>query len=222
MNNLPQRARQHADRAKEAGQSELARFLYEVAEMEGQADDRSPASELQPEVNSEAVGGRGTGVPLVRQMGAHLGELLDKDHARLALFQAIGNIKIGNPTDDKLILHELAELGFWIARVAEMDSAGGDVEAGYWQDTDGRRFYPDAANYWVCRETGERKYLYGVEDGIAFGRALATRPQAGVEAGLIADLRETASCMAAGFQVNTPNLLRKAADALAALQGPEA
>lgn len=43
--------------------------------------------------------------------------LVDLDHARLALFDAIGKIKIGNPTDDKLILENLREAGFWICRL---------------------------------------------------------------------------------------------------------
>ena len=43
--------------------------------------------------------------------------LLDKDHAEVALWQAIRNIQIGNPTDDKLILKELWDLGFSIATI---------------------------------------------------------------------------------------------------------
>lgn len=45
-------------------------------------------------------------------------EPLNIDDARLALWQAIKNIKIGNKTDDKLILDELSKLGYWIAKMA--------------------------------------------------------------------------------------------------------
>lgn len=41
---------------------------------------------------------------------------LSKDDAQLALFQAIRDIKFGLPTDDKLILENLRNSGFWIAK----------------------------------------------------------------------------------------------------------
>ena len=41
---------------------------------------------------------------------------LSKDDAQLALFKAIQSIKLGNPTDDKLILANLREAGLWIGR----------------------------------------------------------------------------------------------------------
>lgn len=44
--------------------------------------------------------------------------LLHIDDARFALFDAIRKIKIGNPTDDKLILENLREAGFWICRTS--------------------------------------------------------------------------------------------------------
>ncbi len=40
--------------------------------------------------------------------------ILSKDDARLALFKAIQAIKMGNPTDDKLILENLRLAGAWI------------------------------------------------------------------------------------------------------------
>ena len=40
---------------------------------------------------------------------------LSQDDARLALFQAIEAITIGNKTDDKLILAKLREQGIWLA-----------------------------------------------------------------------------------------------------------
>ena len=43
--------------------------------------------------------------------------LVTKDIAEVAIFQAIQNIKIGNKTDDKLILAELLKLGFWVSRL---------------------------------------------------------------------------------------------------------
>ena len=43
---------------------------------------------------------------------------LSKDDAQLALFQAIQAIKLGNPTDDKMILANLREAGLWIGRYA--------------------------------------------------------------------------------------------------------
>lgn len=50
--------------------------------------------------------------------------LLDQDEARLRLFQAIGNIAIGNKTDDKLILEELRKLGFWVCRLPAAQHEG--------------------------------------------------------------------------------------------------
>jgi hypothetical protein len=50
-------------------------------------------------------------------------ELVSKDDAQLALFQAIEAIKLGNPTDDKLILANLRRLGFWLVRACS--SCGG-------------------------------------------------------------------------------------------------
>lgn len=41
---------------------------------------------------------------------------LSKDDAQLALFKAIKAIKLGNQTDDKLILANLREAGLWIGR----------------------------------------------------------------------------------------------------------
>lgn len=41
---------------------------------------------------------------------------LGRDEARLALFQAIEAVKLGNKTDDKLILEELRKLGVWLYR----------------------------------------------------------------------------------------------------------
>lgn len=41
---------------------------------------------------------------------------LSADDAQLALFQAIRDIKFGLPTDDKLILENLRNSGFWIAK----------------------------------------------------------------------------------------------------------
>ena len=41
---------------------------------------------------------------------------LSKDDAQLALFQAIQGVKLGNQTDDKLILANLREAGLWIGR----------------------------------------------------------------------------------------------------------
>ncbi len=41
--------------------------------------------------------------------------LLDTDNARLALWKAIQSIQIGNPTDDKLIIANLAKQGVYLA-----------------------------------------------------------------------------------------------------------
>jgi len=41
---------------------------------------------------------------------------LSKEQAQLALFEAIRAIKLGNPTDDKLILKNLRDAGLWIGR----------------------------------------------------------------------------------------------------------
>lgn len=43
-------------------------------------------------------------------------EWLSKDDAETALFRAIWDIKIGNKTDDKLILENLRKAGIWLAR----------------------------------------------------------------------------------------------------------
>lgn len=55
--------------------------------------------------------------------------ILDRDDARLALWKAISNIKIGNRDDDKLIVAELAKLGFAIAAIdaAPSPPQDGDV-----------------------------------------------------------------------------------------------
>lgn len=43
--------------------------------------------------------------------------MLSKDDAETVLWQAIEAIKIGNKTDDKLILAELRRLGYWLATI---------------------------------------------------------------------------------------------------------
>lgn len=52
--------------------------------------------------------------------------ILDRDDARLALWKAIGNIKIGNKTDDKLILQELHALGFGICKLPHVTASKGE------------------------------------------------------------------------------------------------
>lgn len=52
---------------------------------------------------------------------------LSKDDAQLALFQAIQAIKLGNPTDDKMILANLREAGLWIGRYAAAPVAAAPV-----------------------------------------------------------------------------------------------
>ena len=53
---------------------------------------------------------------------------LSKDDAQLALFQAIQAIKLGNPTDDKMILANLREAGLWIGRYAAAPVAAAPVD----------------------------------------------------------------------------------------------
>lgn len=48
---------------------------------------------------------------------------LNRDDARVALWEAIGNIKIGNTDDDKLILAELDKLGYWVCKVVKVCAA---------------------------------------------------------------------------------------------------
>lgn len=50
------------------------------------------------------------------------GNIVDRDAARLALFNAIRAIKIGNSDDDKLILDNLRKSGFWICRIGDFGS----------------------------------------------------------------------------------------------------
>lgn len=44
---------------------------------------------------------------------------LSQDDAETELWQAIQRIKIGNKTDDKLILEQLRAAGFWLARYGD-------------------------------------------------------------------------------------------------------
>lgn len=44
---------------------------------------------------------------------------LSQDDAENAVFQAIWDIKIGNKTDDKLILENLRKNGIWLAQYAK-------------------------------------------------------------------------------------------------------
>jgi hypothetical protein len=55
------------------------------------------------------------------------GDLVDLDTARLALFDAIRSIKIGNVADDKLILDNLRKAGFWICRIGDFGSTVANV-----------------------------------------------------------------------------------------------
>ena len=56
---------------------------------------------------------------------------LSKDDAQLALFQAIQAIKLGNPTDDKMILANLREAGLWIGRYAAAPVAAAQEAVAY-------------------------------------------------------------------------------------------
>lgn len=48
-----------------------------------------------------------------------IGGLVDMDTARIVLWRAISNSKIGNKTDDKRILRELGGLGYWIVKLPD-------------------------------------------------------------------------------------------------------
>lgn len=61
------------------------------------------------------------------------GDLLDIDAARLALFNAIRSIKVGNATDDKLILNNLRDAGVWLSRLSTQPQPDAAVAVEQWQ-----------------------------------------------------------------------------------------
>lgn len=50
--------------------------------------------------------------------------LLDLDNARMALFNAINSIEIGRRDDDKSILRNLQNAGFWICAIQPESEEG--------------------------------------------------------------------------------------------------
>lgn len=56
------------------------------------------------------------------------GDAMCKDDKEQAIWRAIQNIKIGNKTDDKLILSELEKIGFTITPIAALQQQTVDVE----------------------------------------------------------------------------------------------